>query len=310
MTEEQKIKCEEIINSSEEKYNEWIKEMNKKINRKNYRVNIDKFDEEYVFIGGREIIHYLFQHNFAYGNINNLPTFKFVRKHKERAIEYVIELSVSLAKIFNIDITEEETNRLFFKKSLFQRVGGFMFNDEIIATSRFSDIVYKKIEDKSDLNMKNTGWAIADYFDKTEEQRNKCKEIVNSWNGEIDADFYNSFKSIVKLFMEDKNYKKSAYEITDEIISVIVELKDFNEAKIEKLREEIFDIRFSILLEDFLSDIKERTDELEGLTLEDLKKIQEETEESLWSLSLEDIKKWYKNKKINNAIENTDCEGD
>ena len=302
MTEEQKNKCEEVINSSEEKYNEWLKEMNKKIDRKNYRVNIDKFDEEYVFIGGREIIHYLFQHNFAYGNINNLPTFKFVRKHKERAIEYIIELSVSLAKIFNIDITEEKTNRLFFKKSLFQRVGGFMFNDEIIATPKFSDIVYKKIKSKSDLNMKNIGWAIADYFDKTEEQRNKCKEIVNSWNGEIDADFRNSFKSMVKLLMEDKNSNKSPYEITDEILSVIAEVKDFNEVKIEILRLEILDIHFSMSFEGFLSDTRERINELEGLTLEDLRKIQEETGKSLRELSLEDIKKWLYIKKINNAI--------
>ena len=136
----------------------------------------------------------------------------------------------------------------------------------------------------------------------TEEQRNKCKEIVNSWKGKIDADFHNSFKSIVKLFLEDKNSNKSPYKITDEILSVISEVKDFNEVKIEILRLEILGIHFSMSFEGFLSDTRERIDELEGLTLKDLKKIQEETEVSLWSLSLEDIKKWYKNKKINNAI--------
>ena len=144
----------------------------------------------------------------------------------------------------------------------------------------------------------------------TEEQRNKCKEIINSWNGEIDADFRNSFKPMVKLLMEDKNSNKSPYEIADEILSVIAEVKDFNEVKIEILRLEILDIHFSMSFEGFLSDTRERINELEGLTLEDLRKIQEETEEVLWDLSLEDIKKWYKKKKINNAIENTDCEGD
>ena len=136
----------------------------------------------------------------------------------------------------------------------------------------------------------------------TEEQRNKCKEIVNSWNGEIDADFHNSFKSIVKLFLEDKNSNKSPYEIADEILSVIAEVKDFDEVKIEILRLEILDIHFSMSFEGFLSDTRERIDELEGLTLEDLKKIQEETGIPLEELTLEKIKKWLDKKKINNAI--------
>ena len=124
----------------------------------------------------------------------------------------------------------------------------------------------------------------------TEEEKNKCKEIVNSWSGKIDADFHNSFKSIFKLFLEDKDSNKNPYEITEEIISIIAEVKDFNEAKIEKLREEILGINFSMSFEGFLSDIKERTDELEGLTLEDLIKMQEETGEPLEELSLEKIK--------------------
>ena len=136
----------------------------------------------------------------------------------------------------------------------------------------------------------------------TEEQRNKCKEIVNSWKGKIDADFHNSFKSIVKLFLEDKNSNKSPYKITDEILSVISEVKDFNEVKIEILRLEILGIHFSMSFEGFLSDTRERIDELEGLTLKDLKKIQEETGIPLEELSLEKIKKWLDKKKINNAI--------
>ena len=144
----------------------------------------------------------------------------------------------------------------------------------------------------------------------TEEQRNKCKEIINSWNGEIDADFRNSFKPIVKLLMEDKNSNKSPYEITDEIISVIAEVKDFDEVKIEILRLEILDIHFSMSFEGFLSDTRERMDELEGLRWKELKEMQEETGKSLRELSLEKIKKWLYKKKINNAIKNTDCEGD
>ena len=136
----------------------------------------------------------------------------------------------------------------------------------------------------------------------TEEQRNKCKEIVNSWNGEIDADFHNSFKSIVKLLMEDKNSNKSSYEIADEILSVIAEVKDFNEVKIEILRLEILDIHFSMSFEGFLSDTRERMDELEGLRWKELKEMQEETGKSLRELSLEDIKKWIDKKKINNVV--------
>ena len=131
----------------------------------------------------------------------------------------------------------------------------------------------------------------------TEEQRNKCKEIVNSWNGEIDADFRNSFKPIVKLFMEYKNSNKSPYEIADEILSVIVEVKDFDEAKIEILRLEILGIHFSMSFEGFLSDIKERTDELEGLRWKELKDMQEETGKPLGELSLEDARKWLNKKK-------------
>ena len=131
----------------------------------------------------------------------------------------------------------------------------------------------------------------------TEEQRKKCKEIVNSWNGEIDADFHNSFKSIVKLFLEDKNSNKSSYEIADEIISVIAELKDFNEAKIEKIREELLSIHFSMSFEGFLSDTRERMEELEELRWKELKEMQEETGKPLGELSLEDARKWLNKKK-------------
>ena len=165
----------------------------------------------------------------------------------------------------------------------------------------------------------------------TEEQYKKCKEIVNSWNGEIDADFHNSFKSIVKLFMEDKNSNKSPYKITDEILSVISEVKDFNEVKIEILRLEILDIHFSMSFEGFLSDTRERINEIDELLVaskwEDVRKnitVDRQVEELLvasrwkqleeWEhvaekmgipleeLSLEKIKKWLDKKKINNAI--------
>ena len=165
----------------------------------------------------------------------------------------------------------------------------------------------------------------------TEEQRNKCKEIINSWNGEIDADFRNSFKPIVKLLMEDKNSNKSPYEITDEILSVIAEVKDFDEVKIEILRLEILDIHFSMSFEGFLSDTRERINEIDELLVaskwEDVRKnitVDRQVEELLvasrckqleeWEhvaekmgipleeLTLEGIKKWLYKKKINNAI--------
>lgn len=156
MTEEQKIKCEEIINSCEEKYNKGIDEIKGK--------SISRNDI------ARNTIYHLFHSHFYRYEIVNLSDYRFLRKCKKEAIEDIVELSVSLAKVFNINTTKEEAKCILFRNNM-----RFIFKDDIIASLRFEDMVEAKIEsydrsdegmhEPSDFNIKNIGWAIADYID-------------------------------------------------------------------------------------------------------------------------------------------------
>ena len=53
----------------------------------------------------------------------------------------------------------------------------------------------------------------------TEEQKKKIEEIINSWNGEMDADFHGMLMSMAKVLGRDKDITEENYrEIMDEAL--------------------------------------------------------------------------------------------
>ena len=77
----------------------------------------------------------------------------------------------------------------------------------------------------------------------TEEQRKQCEEIIiNSWNGEIDANFHDTLMSIAAVFGKDKDITEENYE---EIIDgILLELLELGEEEIyqsnQELEEELY----------------------------------------------------------------------
>ena len=74
----------------------------------------------------------------------------------------------------------------------------------------------------------------------TEEQRKQCEEIIiNSWNGEIDANFHDTLMSIAAVFGKDKDITEENYEeIMDGILAELGE-EEFYQSN-QELEEELY----------------------------------------------------------------------
>ena len=65
----------------------------------------------------------------------------------------------------------------------------------------------------------------------TEKQKKKIEEIINSWNGEMDADFHSMLMSMAKVLGRDKDITEENYrEIMDEALLEIAKGYGYNEA--------------------------------------------------------------------------------
>ena len=74
----------------------------------------------------------------------------------------------------------------------------------------------------------------------TEEQKKKIEEIINSWNGEMDADFHGMLMSMAAVLGKDKDITEENYrEIIDEALLEIAEGYGYDEAELYKSKEEI-----------------------------------------------------------------------
>lgn len=74
----------------------------------------------------------------------------------------------------------------------------------------------------------------------TEEQRKQCEEIIiNSWKGEIDANFHDTLMSIAAVFGKDKDITEENYEeIMDGILAELGE-EEFYQSN-QELEEELY----------------------------------------------------------------------
>ena len=74
----------------------------------------------------------------------------------------------------------------------------------------------------------------------TEKQKKKIEEIINSWNGDMDADFHGMLMSMAKVLGRDKDITEENYrEIMDEALLEIAKGYGYNEAEISQSEKEI-----------------------------------------------------------------------
>lgn len=74
----------------------------------------------------------------------------------------------------------------------------------------------------------------------TEEEKKKCEEIINSWNGNMDSDFHGMIMSIAAVLGKDKDITEESYkEIIDGIMLEIAEGCGYNEEELSQSKKEV-----------------------------------------------------------------------
>ena len=155
MTEEQKNKCEEIINSYKEKYEKEFEE----INTLDFSIDGEYTSPILRIFGfkpmGLSFFEFQFQTEASY-----MKWLIFLEKSHYIAGENIIDLTVSLSEVFNKNITKEEAEKLLFVKSNIEEELNHYF-----ASKEFRNIM-DIFEYRYNTAIENIGWAIANYFDK------------------------------------------------------------------------------------------------------------------------------------------------
>ena len=241
MTEEQKNKCEIIINFYEEKYKKDLNEL------------FYNFHEEYVpwallfHYGDTDTVFYWYNPiSMLFGNFVPLSFtlsqmegvedkfFEFLGNSKDKAAENIIDIAVSLLEVFNKNITKEEAEKLLFIKNDIEKedmgagidlgagipasLGNFC-----VFTREFGKVI-EEYESEDKYYIKSVCWAIANYFDNNKENNNNQNEENKNFNNE------NKINNVVEntakeKIMQPKEQRKQCEEI---INSYKTELGNFN----------------------------------------------------------------------------------
>ena len=190
--EEQQKRCEEIINSSEEKYKKSLEEL------------LDNFHEGYVpwallfHYGNMDTIFYYYNPismlfggmvplSFILSQMEGVENefFEFLGDSKDKTAEIIIDATVSLSEIFNKNMTKEEVEKLLFIKNdtKEEKFGTAYLGKFCVFTEEFRKIIEEYEEDK--YGIERVISAIANYFDngnketKKENKNNKENKINN-----------------------------------------------------------------------------------------------------------------------------------
>ena len=282
--EEQQKRCEEIINSSEEKYKKSLEEL------------LDNFHEGYVpsallfHYGNMDTIFYYYNPismlfggmvplSFILSQMEGVENefFEFLGDSKDKTAEIIIDATVSLSEIFNKNITKEEAEKLLFIKNdtKEEKFGTAYLGKFCVFTEEFRKIIEEYEEDK--YGIERVISAIANYFDngnkeankinkinkinnvvettakeKTmtkEEQKKKCKDIINSYKTKLEG------FNIRLLMMPFSSILNPMYKVkVESIASMTISLaKVFNKEITENEAEKI--------IRDLIMDLKENPDD-------------------------------------------------
>ena len=225
MTEEQKRKCEEIINSYEERY----KKDFEKINTLGFHIDgqhtspiVRMFG---IIVAGISFFEFEFGQSEDYLNEYS----EFLVKSNNIAGENIIDLTVALSEVFNRNMTKEEAEKLLFNKDIEEGYQGdwqSKYSDKFYkSTKEFEHIIEVYIKNSPFYNSKydaifsfgmlphninlymfifeSVGWAIANYFDNGNKEANN-KE--NNNNNKINNVVENTAKE--KIMTKEEQKKK------------------------------------------------------------------------------------------------------
>ena len=199
MTEEQKKKCEEIINSYEEKYNKDFEEALTNISNAPEILNVTINDVKEIKNYIPMLLFWYDKSDLKWNIVSPLhlePTpqdkarakfLELLAKTKDKTVENIIDLTIDLSEVFGNGITKEEAKKLLFNKKATKMDGTFSYlNIFTEATEEFIKIMknyekgyfeYENYEEEI-CSIKNIGEAIANYFEKEKIMSNNNDELT------------------------------------------------------------------------------------------------------------------------------------
>ena len=200
MTEEQKKKCEEIINSYEEKYNKDFEEALTNISNAPEILNVTINDVKEIKNYIPMLLFWYDKSDLKWNIVSPLhlePTpqdkarakfLELLAKTKDKTVENIIDLTIDLSEVFGNGITKEEAKKLLFNKKATKMDGTFSYlNIFTEATEEFIKIMknyekgyfeYENYEEEI-CSIKNIGEAIANYFEKEKIMSNNDELTLN-----------------------------------------------------------------------------------------------------------------------------------
>ena len=154
MTEEQKKKCEEIINSYEEKYNKDFEEALTNISNAPEILNVTINDVKEIKNYIPMLLFWYDKSDLKWNIVSPLhlePTpqdkarakfLELLAKTKDKTVENIIDLTIDLSEVFGNGITKEEAKKLLFNKKAIKMDGTFSYlNIFTEATEEFIKIM-------------------------------------------------------------------------------------------------------------------------------------------------------------------------
>ena len=263
-------KIEKIINSYEEKYKKEFKEINTlgfHIDGQHTSPIVRMFG---IIVAGISFFEFEFGQSEEYLNEYS----EFLVKSNNIAGENIIDLTVALSEVFNINMTKEEAEKLLFTKDIEEGYQGdwqSKYSDKFYkSTKEFEHIIEVYIKNSPFYNSKldtifsfgmlphninlymfifeSVGWAIANYFNGIENNNNENEEENKNFNKEnkINNVVENTAKEKIMIAKDYNQYKKEVLDLYNDYVKTFESFgKKVDESvskTADKIKKEVFNL--------------------------------------------------------------------
>ena len=248
MTEEQNKKCEEIINSCEEKYNKDFEE----INTLHFGIYAEYPNPIPIMFERGFIGLPFFESQFTTNKELYMKWLIFLSKSNYIAGENIIDLTVALSEIFNKNMTKEESEKLLFIKNYIEKENIETYSlptHNYFASEKFRNIAHFNINNNEYNSIfKQVAWAIANYFNGKENNNKNNEEENKNFNKEnkINNVVENTAKEKIMIAKDYNQYKKEVLDLYNDYVETFESFgKEVNKSvskTADKIKKEVFNL--------------------------------------------------------------------
>lgn len=263
-------KIEEIINLAEKKYKKDLEE----INTLHFGIYAEYPNPIPIMFERGFIGLPFFESQFTTNKELYMKWLIFLSKSNYIAGENIIDLTVALSEVFNINMTKEEAEKLLFTKDIEEGYQGdwqSKYSDKFYkSTKEFEHIIEVYIKNSPFYNskldtifsfgmlphninlymfiFKSVGWAIANYFNGKENYNNKNEEKNKNFNKEnkINNVVENTAKEKIMIAKDYNLYKKEVLDLYNDYVKTFESFgKKVDESvskTADKIKKEVFNL--------------------------------------------------------------------